>query len=197
MASPQVAGVAALILQLNPNYTPAQVKTALLSSATATIYTTGLSNDWTDTRSLQGGSQKFLYANYNSAEATTTTTTTTAAPTTTTTTTIAPTTTTTTVGPTTSTTTSTSTTSTSTSTTTSTTTRAPIVCTEYMISSARGGYVYWSDCNTGTPASTFINAGKRKYINARTYPTFEKGAKISIEGLSTYIVSDDIIEPKP
>jgi subtilisin family serine protease len=180
MASPQVAGVAALILQLNPNYTPAQVKTALLSSATATIYTTGLSNDWTDTRSLQGGSQKFLYANYNSAEATTTTTTTTAAPTTTTTTTIAPTTTTTTVGP-----------------TTSTTTRAPIVCTEYMISSARGGYVYWSDCNTGTPASTFINAGKRKYINARTYPTFEKGAKISIEGLSTYIVADDIIEPKP
>jgi subtilisin family serine protease len=197
MASPQVAGVAALILQLNPTYTPAQVKTALLNSATATIYTTGLSNDWTDTRSLQGGSQKFLYANYNSAEATTTTTTTTAAPTTTTTTTIAPTTTTTTVGPTTSTTTSTSTTSTSTSTTTSTTTRAPIVCTEYMISSARGGYVYWSDCNTGTPASTFINAGKRKYINARTYPTFEKGAKISIEGLSTYIVADDIIEPKP
>jgi len=200
MASPQVAGVAALILQLNPTYTPAQVKTALLSSATATIYTTGLSNDWTDTRSLQGGSQKFLYANYNSSAATTTTTT--AAPTTTTTTTIAPTTTTTTVGPTTSTTTSTSTTSTSTSTTststtTSTTTSAPIVCTEYMISSARGGYVYWRDCNTGTPSSTFINSGKRKYINARSYPTSEKGAKISIEALSTYIVSDDIIEPKP
>ena len=205
MASPQVAGVAALILQLNPTYTPAQVKTALLSSATATIYTTGLSNDWTDTRSLQGGSQKFLYANYNSSAATTTTsttTTTTAAPTTTTTTTIAPTTTTTTVGPTTSTTTSTSTTSTSTSTTststtTSTTTSAPIVCTEYMISSARGGYVYWRDCNTGTPSSTFINSGKRKYINARSYPTSEKGAKISIEALSTYIVSDDIIGPNP
>jgi subtilisin family serine protease len=197
MASPQVAGVSALILQLNPTYTPAQVKTALLNSATATIYTTGLTDDWTNTRSLQGGSQKFLYADYNSTEATTTTTTTTAAPTTTTTTTIAPTTTTTTVGPTTSTTTSTSTTSTSTSTTTSTTTRAPIVCTEYMITSARGGYVYWSDCNTGTPSSTFINGGKRKYINARTYPTFEKGAKISIEGLSTYIVADDIIEPKP
>ena len=197
MASPQVAGVAALILQLNPTYTPAQVKTALLNSATATIYTTGLSNDWTNTRSLQGGSQKFLYANYNSAEATTTTTTTTAAPTTTTTTTIAPTTTTTTVGPTTSTTTSTSTSTTSTSTTTSTTTRAPIVCTEYMITSARGGYVYWNDCNTGTPSSTFINAGKRKYINARSYPTSEKGAKVTISGLSTYIVADDIIEPKP
>ena len=200
MASPQVAGVSALILQLNPTYTPAQVKSALLAQATATIYTTGLNNDWTDTRSLQGGSQKFLYANYNSSAATTTTsttTTTTAAPTTTTTTTIAPTTTTTTVGPTTSTSTSTSTSTTSTSTTTSTTTRAPIVCTEYMISSARGGYAYWLDCNTGTPASTFINAGKRKYINARSYPTSEKGAKITISGLSTYIVSDDIIEPKP
>ena len=154
-----------------------------------------LNNDWTDTRSLQGGSQKFLYANYNSAEATTTTTT--AAPTTTTTTTIAPTTTTTTVGPTTSTTTSTSTSTTSTSTTTSTTTRAPIVCTEYMITSARGGYVYWNDCNTGTPSSTFINAGKRKYINARSYPTSEKGAKVTISGLSTYIVADDIIQPNP
>jgi hypothetical protein len=66
-----------------------------------------------------------------------------------------------------------------------------------MISSARGGYVYWRDCNTGTPSSTFINSGKRKYINARSYPTSEKGAKISIEALSTYIVSDDIIEPKP
>jgi subtilisin family serine protease len=205
MASPQVAGVAALILQLNPTYTPAQVKTALLNSATETIYTTGLTDDWTNTRSLQGGSQKFLYANYNLPETTTTTTTTTtesptttAAPTTTTTT-AAPTTTTaapttTTAAPTTTTTTAAPTTTT---TTTTTTTRAPIVCTEYMISSARGGYVYWSDCNTGTPAYTFINAGKRKYINARSYPTFEKGAKISIEGLSTYIVADDIIEPKP
>jgi hypothetical protein len=64
-----------------------------------------------------------------------------------------------------------------------------------MISSARGGYVYWRDCNTDTPASTFINAGKRKYINARSYPTFEKGAKVNIEALSTYIVSDDIIQP--
>jgi subtilisin family serine protease len=195
MASPQVAGVSAMILQLNPTYTPAQVKSALIAQATATIYTTGLSNDWTDTRSLQGGSQRFLHANFDLLVNTTTTTSTT-----TSTTTAAPTTTTTTAGPTTSTTTSaptSTTTSTTTSTSTTTTTRAPIVCTEYMITSARGGYVYWSDCNTGTPSSTFINGGKRKYINARTYPTFEKGAKISIEGLSTYIVADDIIEPKP
>ncbi len=195
MASPQVAGVSAMILQLNPSYTPAQVKSALIAQATATIYTTGLSNDWSDTRSLQGGSQRFLHANFDLLVNTTTTTSTT-----TSTTTIAPTTTTTTAGPTTSTTTSaptTSTTSTSTSTSTTTTTRPPIVCTEYMISSARGGYVYWTDCNSGTPASTFINAGKRKYINARTYPTLEKGSKTKIDALSTYIIADDVIEPNP
>jgi hypothetical protein len=195
MASPQVAGVSAMILQLNPTYTPAQVKSALIAQATATIYTTGLSNDWSDTRSLQGGSQRFLHANFDLLVNTTTTTSTT-----TSTTTIAPTTTTTTAGPTTSTTTSaptTSTTSTSTSTSTTTTTRPPIVCTEYMISSARGGYVYWTDCNSGTPASTFINAGKRKYINARTYPTLEKGSKTKIDALSTYIIADDVIEPNP
>jgi hypothetical protein len=184
-----------MILQLNPTYTPAQVKSALIAQATATIYTTGLSNDWSDTRSLQGGSQRFLHANFDLLVDTTTTTSTTTSTTTT-----APTTTTTTAGPTTSTTTSaptTSTTSTSTSTSTTTTTRPPIVCTEYMISSARGGYVYWTDCNSGTPASTFINAGKRKYINARTYPTLEKGSKTKIDALSTYIIADDVIEPNP
>ena len=196
MASPQVAGVSALVLQLNPSYTPAQVKSALIAESTATIYTTGLNNDWSDTRSLQGGSQRFLHANFELLANTTTTTSTS---TTTSTTTIAPpptTTTTTTLGPTTSTSTSTSSTTTS-STTTSTTTSAPIVCTEYMISSARGGYVYWLDCDTGNSAATFINAGKRKYVNARSYPTSEKGAKVTITGLSTYIIADDVIVPNP
>ena len=193
MASPQVAGVSALVLQLNPSYTPAQVKSALIAESTATIYTTGLDNDWSDTRSLQGGSQRFLHANFELL-ANTTTTTSTSTSTTTSTTTIAPaptTTTTTTLGPTTSTSTTTS------STTTSTTTSAPIVCTEYMISSARGGYVYWLDCDTGNSAATFINAGKRKYVNARSYPTSEKGAKVTITGLSTYIIADDVIVPNP
>ena len=54
MASPQVAGVSALVLQLNPSYTPAQVKASLTSNATATIYTTGLNNDWSSNRSLLG-----------------------------------------------------------------------------------------------------------------------------------------------
>ncbi len=199
MASPQVAGVCAMILQQNPSYTPAQVKTALLSKVTATIYTTGLTNDWSNTRSLQGGSQSFLYADFDLGGITTSTTTTSTSTSTTSTSTTS----TTTAAPS-PTTTSTSTTSTSTSTstttigpTTTTTTRAPIVCGEYMISTAKGGYVYWEDCNSGNKSSAFINAGKRRYINSRTFPTFDKSSKISVDVLSTYFVSDDIIEPKP
>ena len=183
MASPQVAGVCALILQLNPSYTPAQVKTALLAQATATIYTSGLSNDWTNSRSLLGSNQSFLYANYQSAATTTTSTSTT------TTTTAAPTTTTTTSAPTTTTTSAPTTTTTSTSTTTTTTTLAPIpivtTCTEYMCKANRGGYVYWTDCSSTKPAGVMINSGKTKTITSLTYPTQERGAGIRITELSS------------
>jgi subtilisin family serine protease len=192
MASPQLAGVSALVLQLNPSYTPAQVKASLISNATATIYTTGLNNDWSSTRSLLGSSQYFLYANY---QALVTTTTTTAAPTTTTTTTAAPTTTTTTTAaPTTTTTTTAAPTTTTTAaptttTTTTTTTAAPIpivtTCTEYMCRANRGGYVYWTDCISTKPAGAMINSGKTKTITSLTYPTQEKGAGIRITELSS------------
>ena len=75
MATPQVAGVAALVLQLNPTYTPAQIKTSLLNTAGSPLYTTGLTNDYSNTRSLLGSAQKILYANYNLTTTTTTTTT--------------------------------------------------------------------------------------------------------------------------
>jgi hypothetical protein len=183
MASPQVAGVCALILQLNPSYTPAQVKSALLGQATATIYTSGLSNDWSNSRSLLGSNQSFLYANYQSAA---TTTTTTAAPTTTTTT-AAPTTTTTTSAPTT--TTTSAPTTTAAPTTTTTTTLAPIAivttCTEYMCRANKGGYIYWTDCGSNKPAGAMINSGKTKTITSLTYPTQEKGAGIRITELSS------------
>ena len=39
-AAPHVAGAAALIKQLNPSFTPAQVKSALVSSATTDVFTT-------------------------------------------------------------------------------------------------------------------------------------------------------------
>jgi subtilisin family serine protease len=77
MATPQVAGVAALVLQLNPTYTPAQIKTSLTNTASTRLYTTSLSNDYSNTRSLLGSAIKVLYSNYN---LTTTTTTTTLAP---------------------------------------------------------------------------------------------------------------------
>jgi subtilisin family serine protease len=185
MASPQVAGVSALVLQLNPSYTPAQVKASLTSNATATIYTTGLNNDWSSTRSLLGSSQYFLYANYQSAATTTTSTstTTTAAPTTTTTTTAAATTTTTTVAPT------TTTTTTVAPTTTTTTTLAPIpivtTCTEYICRANRGGYVYWTDCVSAKQLGAMINSGKTKTITSLTYPTQERGAGIRITELSS------------
>ena len=177
MASPQVAGVSALVLQLNPSYTPAQVKASLTSNATATIYTTGLNNDWSSNRSLLGSSQYFLYANYQSAATTTTSTstTTTAAPTTTTTTTAAATTTTTT------------TTVAPTTTTTTTLAPTPIVttCTEYICRANRGGYVYWTDCVSAKQLGAMINSGKTKTITSLTYPTQERGAGIRITELSS------------
>ena len=158
MATPQVAGVAALVLQLNPTYTPAQIRTSLLATAGSPLYTTSLTNDYSNTRSLLGSSQKILYANYN---LTTTTTTSTSTTSTTSTTTAAP-------------------------TTTTTTTAAPIPCTTYKCSSNRGGYLYWTDCQTGAPAHSLINGGKTKFISSRSFPTQEKGAKITIDEMSVY-----------
>jgi subtilisin family serine protease len=204
MASPQLTGVSALVLQKYPSYTPAQVKASLTSNATATIYTTGLDNDWSSTRSLLGSSQYFLYANYQAAlsgtttttttsTTSTTTTTTTAAPTTTTTTTLAPASTTST-----STSTSTSTTSTSTSTsTTTTTTIAPIICTQYLCTALVGGYIFWTDCESGNPASCMMGFGKKRLISSRTYPSVEAGKNIKIESKSTSRVFDATPSPNP
>ena len=154
MATPQVAGVAALVLQLNPSYTPAQVRTSLINNAGSVLYSTGLTNDYSNTRSLLGSAQKILYANYNLTTTTTTTSTTTS--------------------------TSTSTTST-TSTTTSTTTLPP--CNQYLCKTERGGYLFWTNCSDGSRAYALLNGGGRRIISSRTYPTQEKGAKITIEAI--------------
>jgi subtilisin family serine protease len=181
MATPQVAGVAALVLQLNPTYTPAQIRTSLLNTAGTAIYSTGLTNDYSNTRSLLGSSQKVLYSNYNlatttSTTSTTSTSTTTATPTTTSTTTLGP-------GQTTTTSTSSTTTSTS-STTTTTTTEAP-PCVQYRCLSSKGGYVFWTDCATGLQTSTSINGGKTKFISSITYPIPEKGSNTKITKITT------------
>jgi subtilisin family serine protease len=154
MATPQVVGVAALVAQLNPSYTPAQIKTSLTNTASTRLYTTSLSNDYSNTRSLLGGVRKVLYSNYN---ATTTTTTTTLAP-----------------G-------QTTTTSTSTTSTTTTTTAAPPDCVQYFCRAANGGYIYWTDCVTGRQNSALLNGGRILHIFSTSYPEKEKGANVSIK----------------
>lgn len=65
MASPQVCGVGALLLQLEPKLTPAQLKAKVLSYCKSVIYSSGLNNDYSDTRSIKGSDNKFLYLPFN------------------------------------------------------------------------------------------------------------------------------------
>ena len=66
MAAPQVTGHIACMLQMRPDLTPAQVKTKVLNQTTKNIiHSTGLDNDYTDTRSISNGNNKFLYTPYN------------------------------------------------------------------------------------------------------------------------------------
>ena len=67
MAAPQVAGVLALWLQINPSSTPVQGLSFISSTAkTAQIYGTGSAVDYTNTRSLLGSTNRFLFNKFNS-----------------------------------------------------------------------------------------------------------------------------------
>lgn len=68
MASPQVAGVMALYLQSHPAALPSEVKTWINSTTDPSqdrIYSTGLDNDYTNTESILGGNQNYLYWPYS------------------------------------------------------------------------------------------------------------------------------------
>jgi subtilisin family serine protease len=68
MASPQVAGLAAQLLQVYPTATPAQIRQKVIDTSTANmLYTTGLSTDYSDTRSLHGGPNRYAYQAFNTA----------------------------------------------------------------------------------------------------------------------------------
>lgn len=66
MASPQVCGIGALYLQRYPSTTPAELKAWLASQGIAgtRIYTTGLRNDYTNTRSIFQSEQNLAYWPY-------------------------------------------------------------------------------------------------------------------------------------
>jgi len=68
MAAPQVAGVLACMLELHPEWTPAQAKQWLKDNAGSTILNTGTSNDWTNDRSLKGGSPKVLHLPFSNPQ---------------------------------------------------------------------------------------------------------------------------------
>jgi subtilisin family serine protease len=64
MASPQVAGVCAQYLQINPQLTPAELQAKIFAETKAVMYDTGLDNDYTNTNNLQGAPNRFLYTKY-------------------------------------------------------------------------------------------------------------------------------------
>lgn len=60
MASPQVAGICALLKQVYPDWTPSQIKRWILANSQSILYTTGLVNDYTSLLSVQGGDIKII-----------------------------------------------------------------------------------------------------------------------------------------
>ena len=60
MASPQVCGVGACLLQLRPGLTPTQLRDLVISYSTPTVYTTGLNNDYTNLNTIHGAPVRVL-----------------------------------------------------------------------------------------------------------------------------------------
>ncbi len=61
MASPQVAGMCALLLQAHPDWSVTQIRNWMLFNSKEVLYNTGQDNDYTVTTSILGGSQKIAY----------------------------------------------------------------------------------------------------------------------------------------
>lgn len=65
MSAPQVAGVLALFLQLSPGASPVEAQKWITNNATTNaLYDTELTEDYTDSTSLGGGPNKFLFNPY-------------------------------------------------------------------------------------------------------------------------------------
>lgn len=67
-ATPNVAGLVALLMQANPGATPAEIKRYLIESAGDRISSTGSDTDYTEDHSLMGGARKVLYNKFGLSE---------------------------------------------------------------------------------------------------------------------------------
>lgn len=72
MAAPQVCGLAAQLLQVYPTITPTQLRQKIIDLSVTKpsdeFYDTGLTNDYTDTRSLRGGPRRIAQSPFTQAE---------------------------------------------------------------------------------------------------------------------------------
>ena len=67
MASPQVCGVGALILQANPHMTPDELRNFFITNSVSNmLYSTGSDTDYAEDRSLKGSNNRFLFNPFNS-----------------------------------------------------------------------------------------------------------------------------------
>ena len=68
MASPNVAGIAAQLLQVYPTATPAQIRQKIIDTSTPNmLYDAGSQTDYSNSRSLHGGPNRFAYQAFNTA----------------------------------------------------------------------------------------------------------------------------------
>ena len=65
MASPNMAGLCALLLQVHPDWTPSQVRKYFESNAQLTLKNTGQDSDYANNQSIHGGQPRIAYLPMN------------------------------------------------------------------------------------------------------------------------------------
>jgi len=61
MASPQIAGICALLTQAHPDWSPSQVYNWIVNNTEESLYDSGLSDDYANTGSILGGGNRLAY----------------------------------------------------------------------------------------------------------------------------------------
>ena len=65
MASPQVCGIAAILYGANPKASVKVIRESLIANAASDLHTVLATNDWTDYRTLKGGTPAIAYNKFN------------------------------------------------------------------------------------------------------------------------------------